>query len=59
MLHSRQRPPRRSVRRATHEDPYSPTSRDYEERHKAHVSEMPDIPGLVRVDIGAPARKQN
>lgn len=59
MLHSRQRPPRQSSRRATYEDPYSPASAHYAERHEVHETELTAIPGLVRVDVGAPAPKQD
>lgn len=60
MLHSRQRPPRRSNHnRVTYEDPYSPTSSHYAERHETHETTVPDIPGLVRVDVGAPPPKQS
>ena len=61
MLHSRQRPRRSqsSANLSSHEDPYSPTSRDYAERHQVHVSEVQDIPGLLRVDVGAPAPKRS
>jgi len=60
MLHSRQRrPSRRSGPKVTYEDPYSPTSAAYAERHEAHETQLTGLPGLVRVDIGAPAPKQN
>ncbi len=57
MLHSRQRlrSRQRSANVSAHEDPYSSTSRDYAERHMVYVSEVQDIPGLVRLDVGAPA----
>jgi hypothetical protein len=61
MLHSRQRPRRfqRSANVYSGEDPYAPASSGYAERHKVFISEVADIPGLVRVDIGGPAPKQD
>ena len=61
MLHSRQRPRRsqQSANASPPEDPYSPSSPGYAERNRAFVSEVQDIPGLVRVDIGAAAPKQS
>jgi hypothetical protein len=59
MLHSRQRSrrPRQSANLSSREDPYAPTAPDYAQRHDVFTSEIADIPGLVRVDIGAPAPK--
>lgn len=61
MLHSRQRPrrPQRSASLTASEDPYSPSSPDYAARHRVFVSDVPDVPGLVRVDVGAPAPQSN
>jgi hypothetical protein len=59
MLHSRHRPRRsqQSANVSSREDPYSPDSSAFAERHTVYVSEVQDIPGLVRVDIGAPVPK--
>jgi hypothetical protein len=60
MLHSRQR--RRSSPRnpnlSSFADPYSPDSPGYSARNKVFATEVADVPGLVRFDMGAPAPKQ-
>jgi len=39
------------------EDPHSPSSKGYVERHKVHESEFIGLPGLVRVDVGEPVNR--
>lgn len=60
MLHSRQRTRRagRSLSAPAREDPHSPDSSGYAERNRLFTTTIADIPGLVRVDIGAPAPQQ-
>lgn len=56
MRHSRRTP--RASRNVTHADAYAPNSPAYAERHEAHEAEgIPSLPGLVRVDVGAPVPK--
>jgi len=61
MLRSRQRSrrPRQNANLSSRGAPYAPTAPDYAQRHEVFTSEVADIPGLLRVDIGAPAPKQD
>ena len=61
MLHSRQRPRRSqlSAYASTREDPHSPDSPGFSERNRVFTGKVAGVPGLVRVDIGAPAPKQD
>lgn len=61
MLHSRQSPRRSqpSANVSSHVDPYGPDSADFAKRNEVFVSVVTGAPGLVRIDIGAPAPKQD
>lgn len=53
MLRQSPRRARKGANLSSREDLYNPDSPGFAERNVEQVKEVPDLPGLVRIDIGS------